>query len=527
MSKAAGMARVSAKGGFHLLWGLVASTVISAVGTIFVARLLGSDLYGLYGIALVAPALIAVFRDWGVNSAIIRYAAQYRVEGREAEIRSIFVSGLIFEIALGLVLSVISFSLSGFFATTIFHRPEIASLIQIASFVILAGGLTNAATAAFTGMEKMELSSVMMISESIIKTVLVIVLVVLGLGTSGAIIGQAVAVLMAGSIGVLLISILVKKLPKPDSLKLEIRAYIGAMLQYGVPLSLAAIIGGFLAQFYVVLLPIFYTTNNSVIGNYGIAANFVVLIAFFATPVTTILFPAFSKLDAQKDKETLKNVFQFSVKYASLLVVPVAALVMCLAEPAVSTLFGSSYNSAPLFLSLLALSYFLTAFGNLSMANLINSQGQTKYILKLTLITAAVGFPLGYALIMTFGVIGLIATSLAASLPTLILGLRFIGKHYGVSVDWKSSARILLSSIVTATITYFVVSELPFASWIRLITGVTLFVVILVPAMLLTKAVTRTDIDNLRNMIGGLGLVGKLLNSLLNMLEKAMTALRA
>jgi hypothetical protein len=46
MSKAAEMAKVSAKGSFQLLWGLVISTVISSIATIFVARLLGSDLYG-------------------------------------------------------------------------------------------------------------------------------------------------------------------------------------------------------------------------------------------------------------------------------------------------------------------------------------------------------------------------------------------------------------------------------------------------------------------------------------------------
>jgi O-antigen/teichoic acid export membrane protein len=64
MSKAADMAKVSAKGGFHLLWGLVVSTLISSVGTIFIARLLGSDLYGLYAVVLTAPTLIATFRDW-------------------------------------------------------------------------------------------------------------------------------------------------------------------------------------------------------------------------------------------------------------------------------------------------------------------------------------------------------------------------------------------------------------------------------------------------------------------------------
>jgi O-antigen/teichoic acid export membrane protein len=55
MTKAAEMGRVSTKGGFHLLWGLVLSTVISAIGTIVIAKLLGPENYGLYAIALTAP----------------------------------------------------------------------------------------------------------------------------------------------------------------------------------------------------------------------------------------------------------------------------------------------------------------------------------------------------------------------------------------------------------------------------------------------------------------------------------------
>ncbi len=73
MSKAADMAKVSARGGFHLLWGLVISTVISAVGTIIIANLLSPDEMGLYYIALAAPLLIQYFRDWGVGAAMIKY----------------------------------------------------------------------------------------------------------------------------------------------------------------------------------------------------------------------------------------------------------------------------------------------------------------------------------------------------------------------------------------------------------------------------------------------------------------------
>jgi O-antigen/teichoic acid export membrane protein len=526
MSKAAEMAKVSATGSFHLLWGLVISTVISAIATIFIARLLGSDLYGLYGIVLIAPSLIGVFRDWGINSAMVRCTAQYRSEDRESEVRSILVSGIVFEIVLGMALSAVSFALSGYLATNIFHRPEITSLIQIASISILAGGLINAATAAFTGIEKMELNSIMLICQSTIKTIIIITLVVLGLSTSGAVIGYTIAMMIAGLIGVTLVWTQYTNLPKLNNAKLEIKAYTKTMLTYGTPLSLSTIISSFQTQFYAFLLPIFYITNNSAIGNYGIANTFVVLIAFFATPITTMLFPAFSKLNPQKDKETLQNVFQFSIKYASLLVVPVAALVMCLAEPAVSTLFGKTYSTAPLFLALLAITYIFPAFGSLTTGNFISSQGKTTFILYLTLITAAIGFPMGYILIMKFGVLGLIVTSLVTGIPSTVIQLYWIRKHYELTVDWRSSAKILLSSAIAAALTYILISELSFSSWIRLIIGAVFFAVVFAAATLLTQTIDKSDIENLRGMVSELGIIGKIFNYILNIIEKIMKTLK-
>ncbi len=526
MSKAAELAKVSAKGSFHLLWGLVISTGISAIATIFIARLLGSDLYGLYGIVLITPNLIGVFRDWGINSAMVRYTAQFRSEDRASEVRSILISGIVFEIALGMALSAISFLLSGYIATDIFHRPEITSLIQIASITILAGGLINAATAAFTGIEKMELNSVMLVCQSIIKTVIIITLVILGLRTSGAVIGYTVAMLTAGLIGLALVWTLYKNLPKLSNVKLKIRAYTKLMLAYGTPLSLSAIIGGFQSQFYAFLLPIFYVTNNSAIGNYGIASTFVVLIAFFATPITTMLFPAFSKLNPQKDKETLKNVFQFSIKYASLLVVPVAALVMCLAEPAVSTLFGKTYSTAPLFLTLLAITYIFPAVGSLTAGNFISSQGKTTFILYLNLLSAVIGFPMGYILIMKFGVLGLIVTTLVDGIPSTVISLYWIRKHYELNVDWHSSAKIVLSSTIAAASTYILISELSFANWIRLIVGIIFFAFVFVAAALLTQTINKADIENLRGMVSDLGIIGEMFNSILNIYQKLMEHLR-
>jgi O-antigen/teichoic acid export membrane protein len=338
----------------------------------------------------------------------------------------------------------------------------------VTSLFILTGGLVNTATAAFTGLERMHLNSVMLIIQSIVKTAVIIGQVLLGLGTMGAVIGFSVAVLIAGITGILLMYTMYRSLPKSTDGQLAVFSTIKTMLKYGLPLSIGTIVGGFLTTFYSNILAVF-VTDDGLIGNYSVAVNFVVLISFVATPVTTMLLPAFSKLDYRKDKEVLKNVFQYSVKYASLLVVPVAFIVMSLAQPAIATIFQNRYTEAPLYLVLSGLVYLLSIFGSLSYGNLINSQGDTKFTLKLSLLQAAIGFPLSFVLISQFGVIGLIATTTIVAVPVLVWALFFMKKRYGVSVDWVSSAKILASSTIAAVITYLFINMVSFSAPIELI----------------------------------------------------------
>jgi O-antigen/teichoic acid export membrane protein len=523
LTKAAKMAKVSVRGGFNLLWGLVASTVISSLGTIFTANLLGDSNFGLYTIALAAPNLISNFRDWGVTGAMIKYTAQYNAEGKAANIRSIFSGGIFFETVLGLVLAAVAFLLSGYLAS-LYSLPNITPLIQIASFTILTSALLGTAQAAFNGMEKMELNSIALIVQAIIKTAAIPALVIFGLGPLGAVIGFAIASLVAGLIALLLMWSLYKNLPKPTNNTPEIKATVKTMFDYGFPLSIATIIGTVQTQFYGFILPIFVAPD--LMGNYGIANTFVVLIAFFATPVSTMLFPAFSKLDPQKDRETLRNVFQYSIKYASLLVVPAATVVMALAKPGVSILFPK-YPTAPLLLALLAINYLYVAFGSLSIGNLINGQGQTRFNLKLSLITFGIGFPLSIVLISRFGILGLIVTTLTTGIPSLVVALRWLKKQYGVTVDWASSAKILLSGGTASAITYTVITQLAFSNLVALVAGALVFLFTFLTAIILTGAITRSDIDTLRDATTVLGPLGHLANSVLNMIEKLMTTLRS
>ena len=119
-------------------------------------------------------------------------------------------------------------------------------------------------------------------------------LVTLGYGPLGAVIGYTIAALAAGVVGILLMAYLYRKRIKVKGI-LEVKKYLKISLNYGLPVYACNINRRFnpVLRF---LLPLFYE-GNIMIGNYQIATTFIVLIGFFSTPISAMLFPAFSKLN--------------------------------------------------------------------------------------------------------------------------------------------------------------------------------------------------------------------------------------
>jgi len=522
VNEAIRMAKLSAKGGYNLFLGVTLSTIISAIGTILVVRLLDPSQYGLYSIALISPALISLFRDWGTNSAMIKFLAQYRSENKKAEMKTILAAGILFESVLGILLTLTCYLLAGFLATNIFHRPEMKNLIEIASVTILAGSFLTVSQSTFIGFERMEFNSLTMILQSSLKTLIAPTFVLLGYEALGVVIGYTVAFLAVGILGIaMLYRIFYKKAQETYDNKPKLSETIKIMLRYGLPLSASAILGGFLVQFYNFMMAVY--CSDLMIGNYQAAVNFAVIITFFTTPIATTLFPAFSKLDPKNEVETLRTVFQFSVKYATFLTIPMTAAIMTLSEPLVSAIFGQKYTLAPLFLTLYAISYLYPAVGSLSLGNFLNGQGKTEVTMKLTLLNVTVGLPLSLALIPTFGILGLITTTLVSGIPALATGLWWVKKHYSITVDWLSSAKICLSSGIAATITYVITSQLNFQNWIQLIAGGTIFLTAYLAATSLTGAITRADINNLKEMLSDLEPLSNLFNLPLKVCDKILS----
>jgi O-antigen/teichoic acid export membrane protein len=514
--------KTSATGSFHLFVGKALSTVILAVGTIILGGLIREGDYGLYVVALIPSATFLLFQDWGLNIAITRQSAQCRSANRQADLRKTIVAGLTFVVATAAILTLVSVASANFMAFKVFNKPESAYLIAFASISIFSTALFSMAQCVFIGFERMKLVSFTLILQAIAQSATAPFLVSIGYGAFGALAGSTFASVSGSIIAlVLLYFAIFRKLEKVSIRRNDIIEVLKPLLKYGVPLAIGSLLFGILTQFYSFMMAL-YVKDLTLIGNYRVAANFAVLPTFFTVPITAVLIPAFSKLDSQKELQLVKSVFTSSVKYASLVLVPVTMMLIVLAKNIIGTLYGSKWSFAPPFLALAVLGNLFAIFGNISLTGLFSALGETRLILKMNLLALAVGVPLAFALIPSFGINGMIIGSLVAVVPGIFISLYLARKKYGTKIDFNASARILLASTISAITTYLFLDVFAASNWLSLLLGSILFLVIYLVCAPLIGAINQMDINNLRGFFSTLGLVSKILEIPLRFMEQLL-----
>jgi len=509
----------SAKGSLILFLGQISSTLVTAIGLIIVARFLGSTDYGYYTISYVPISIASLFLDIGVNGALVKYLSQYRSENRVEEAQSLFRTGLIINTLAGFILTIITYASSGYLASYVFRLPEIQPLLQISSINLLAQSLVNTARSIFIGYERMELVSLLIIIQSILKSFISPILVYLGHGTLGAVSGQTASLIVAGLIGFILIYLTDKK--ERTSLECKTNFVIASktIVSYGGPLFFSILLSGSISQIYNFLMALHVTPSD--VGNYQAALNFTVLISFLTMPIATVLFPLFSKISHCANSD-LPSVYQNVVKYSALITVPLVSALILLSEPLVRIVYGTTYTETPSFLQMICIPFLLVGIGAQINDNLLNGQGKTREFFLSNVIIFIVGLPLGLYLIPRMGVTGLIITTILAPISGLVFTTLWIHRYFGFSINWVVSAKIYFSSAIAYIIILFIQASLVLPNWIQLLLGGSCYFVLYIIMIIGTNTITPQDLQNLRTILSSMGPFTPIFNLILTLFEKTL-----
>ena len=439
MPKITEVAEESIWGGLFLFTGNLSSLLILAIGSIIVARLLGPENYGIYSLSLIIPSIILGFLDLGINSALTRFSAKLRAEGKQHLVACMLKAGFAFKLAMSTAAFLVCFFLSDFLAYLLLRRPEMGFFVKLASPLILFQTLYTTLSSSFIGLDMMKDNAVVMNIQAVVKTVLCPLFIVF-FGVAGAVAGHVSSYALAGLLGFLSLFKIYRNGQSCSGF-----SSLKMMLGYGFPLYLSAVLSYIISQYQTLVLAFF--ASNTEIGNFTAAMTLSTAISALTFPLV-VLFPAFSKLE----NSDLRMFFRLSVKYTALLIVPASTALAVLSKDIIYLIYGRSYSLAPSFLSLYALTFLYAGIGSAVLSYFFNGTGETGVVFKSNLINLIVFLPLASALTMLYRVPGLIIALLVSGIFPLFYGLFVAKKKFQAEIDALASIKIYAASFISAIV---------------------------------------------------------------------------
>ena len=475
------------RGAYYLFLGNTSATIILAVNSIVIGRLLGPPNYGLYALALVIPSYAYLLMHFGLTTASTRFAAKYSSEGHESKAVSFIYSMMCFQILLSVITILLVFLLSDFIATGILKRPELkGEFIPLATLSIVGQTVLNVGLGGYIGLGRFKRAAMLTLTQSVVKLIVSVGLVIAGFSFVGAIAGYSAGFVSAGILTLATIVVLNKRVFIKD-----IFSDVNTALTYSIPVYFASLANGVIPPILITLLAVAVT--NKEIGGYSVVMNISSMMLIFSYPITSSLLPLFSRIANTTD---LTGTYRTTVRYSGLFIVPVVAFVMLFATPIITIIFGRAYSFAGNYLLLYSVYYLLGGIGGTAWNGFLNGTGRTKQ----TFLANGTGFVVAIAcaipLISFLGVYGAILSFLIGSAVALGLGTLMIKRYVEDSLGLLGTWRTYAASFVSALVSYSA-SFLPFGSEVTTMVGGIIFILVIIPFMVIFGALRSSDVVNI------------------------------
>ena len=277
-------------------WLLLAQGIGRVVGffyTIFLARNLGVEDFGLYSVALAYFSLVSSIADFGFNRFLIREVAR-----DHQKIPQLLSNISIFRLALTAILFAI-FSLGLYLIDPDKLRVNI---ILLGVLAVLPQSISFTIDAIFVATQKLQLSSIALVILNLATTLFGVNLINNGFGVMGSVVA-----LILGQLVYLIFLSLTFKTQKLKMLSVVKWVTIRHALLGSLPYGILGILG--LLYFRIDLIILTYLRGSFDSGIYGAAYKFLEAVVFIPSALSAALFPVLAKLHDNSSKDISKLYF--------------------------------------------------------------------------------------------------------------------------------------------------------------------------------------------------------------------------
>jgi O-antigen/teichoic acid export membrane protein len=471
--------------------GIMLAAVFSYLLRIVLARGLTPAEYGLFFAVFTFVAFFELFRDWGLNSSLVKFIPVFKVHEEYIKIKSSIKSVFLVQIISSTVIVLLLVLSAGFLSNYYFKNPQAEFILQVISLMFIFHVFDDIVKKVFQGFGNMKCFSVMELSRNALTLILVLLFFSLGLNIMAPAYAYALAspLIFAVSFFVLMKTYPFLKRKAEYSFPL-----IKKLISFGIP-STAATIGEKIILYSDVLILTYFVTLDEV-GVYNVVLPTAILILYLSRAIALVMVPLSSELWEKKEYAKLSDGARKLHTYSFACVTPLAFSLIAFSALYLKTFFGEAYASGALALQvIMAGTIFFTV--NKINHSLLLGIDKPKISAKITLTVAACNILLNFVLIPSLGIMGAAIATTISYLLALLLSDRAIAKHLKVKLPLWNMTKVVTAGIMFTGILIGVKELLSLHHFFEVILGLGIAGIVYAGLLIFFKVVCVQEVKEL------------------------------
>ncbi len=457
----------------------VVTAVINLFFTMYVARYLGAEGFGLLSFALAFTAIFGVFTDIGLNQLTTREVA------RDKTLALKYLGNIT---SLKVILNVATFGLIALTVNLLGYPAQTKNVVYLSSLFLVANAFCVMFYSIFQAYEKMEFVTFGRVLNAVLLMAGALFAVVQHL----SVISFALIYFLSSAVTLLCnVGFSIWKFAKPH-FDVDL-SFWGKTLKQAWPFGLSGVFSGIYFWIGSVMLA---SKGNDVVGWYNVAYRLVFALSVVPSVYFTAAFPVMSRFYITS-RESLKIINEKSIKYMLMLAVPIAIGTTLLADKIILLVFDKGYSNSVFALQILvwAVAFVFLSSGFARLFESLNKQ------LMVTVVAAScsiLNVALNLVLIPMYSYKGAGIATLATEFTAMAF-LFFWSYRIGYGISAKRVLDIVARTFVAgAAMGLFVFYLRNLTLWVLIPAAALLYFAVL----LIIKGMDKEDRQLLQQMIG-------------------------
>lgn len=444
----------------NMSWVMISQLLVSALGfiwTILTARYLGVKDYGILGFATSMIGIIGMTLDLGITSYSIRQIAT------DNNSVSKYLSNII---PLKLLLSLGTFTLL-FIILLLMKRDELTIIITL---LFLINGIfqtiTTILNGTFQAFEKVKYQGI----GNILSNVLLFIFILISIYCDFKLLGIALSYILANIIGLIYAYLMFYRHITKPKFELDL-SFCKKLIILSLPFAITGILYNIYYSIDIVMLT--NLIGDYATGLYNATYKLILVLTLFYGMYTAVIYPVMSKF-YKNDKNLLLVSYEKSIKYLTLVMIPISIATMYYSLDIIHVIYGYKYDGAAPILSILIWTVcllFVNGAGN----TLLNASHKERTVTKIYGIAAVFNVVMNFILIPYLSYVGATITTVLSDILIFIIQ-KYVIHKIGLKPNKKlylDIIKIIIGSAVLGIALYI----LNLSMWVAIPVGIIIYLI--------------------------------------------------